>query len=264
MIECLYPEWPAPPAVRAAITTRPGGMSPPPWDSLNLAAHVGDDPGRVADNRLLLRAHLGLPAEPFWLQQVHGCDVADAGGAGAGAPCAADAAAASRPGAVCAVLTADCLPVLFCSRQGDWVAAAHAGWRGLAAGVLEQAVARAPVPAADVLAWLGPAIGSAAFEVGHEVRDAFLADDAGAAGCFAPSRTGRWLADLYGLARRRLERCGVGWMGGGGLCTFTDVRRFYSFRRDGTTGRMASLIWLQDGAGEATHAFVTTEGRTAR
>lgn len=246
MIECLYPDWPAPAVVRAAITTRCGGVSGAPWDSLNLADHVGDDPRRVAENRRRLQAHLALPAAPFWLRQVHGCDVADADGAPDGMPCAADAAAATRPGAVCAVLTADCLPVLFCSRQGDWVAAAHAGWRGLAAGVLERAVARAPVAAADVLAWLGPAIGPQAFEVGTEVREAFLAEDAGAAGCFAPSPAGRWLADLYGLARRRLARCGVGWVGGGGLCTYADAGRFFSFRRDGATGRMASLIWLRD------------------
>jgi purine-nucleoside/S-methyl-5'-thioadenosine phosphorylase / adenosine deaminase len=244
MIECLYPEWPAPPSVRAAITTRAGGVSDAPWDSLNLADHVGDDPACVAENRHRLRAQLALPAEPFWLHQVHGCDVADADEAVTGTPCAADAAVATRPGSVCAVLTADCLPVLFCSRAGDWVAAAHAGWRGLAAGVLEHAVARAPLPAADLLAWLGPAIGPQAFEVGSEVRAAFLADDADAAACFAPSPAGRWLADLYALARRRLVRCGVGWVGGGGLCTFTDAARFFSFRRDGATGRMASLIWL--------------------
>jgi YfiH family protein len=245
MIEYLVPDWPAPPVVRAAITTRPGGVSRAPWDSLNLADHVGDDAACVAENRRRLRRALGLPAEPFWLHQVHGCDVADADAAAGDSPCEADAAVATRPGRVCAVLTADCLPVLFCSRQGDWVAAAHAGWRGLAAGVLERAVARAPVAAADVLAWLGPAIGPAAFEVGAEVRAAFLAEDAGVAGCFAPSPAGRWLADLYGLARRRLERSGVGWVGGGSLCTFTDAGRFFSFRRDGTTGRMASLIWLQ-------------------
>lgn len=244
MIECLYPEWPAPPSVRAAITTRSGGVSGRPWDSLNLAEHVGDDPAHVAENRRRLRAALPLPAEPFWLHQVHGCDVADAAAGAAGGPCAADAAVADRPGAVCAVLTADCLPVLFCTRQGDWVAAAHAGWRGLAGGVLEVAVARAPAPAAEVLAWLGPAIGPGAFEVGPEVRAAFVAADRGAGSCFRPSPAGRWLADLYGLARRRLDRCGVGWVGGGGLCTFTDRERFFSFRRDGATGRMASLIWL--------------------
>jgi YfiH family protein len=246
VIECLVPDWPAPPSVRAAITTRSGGVSGAPWDSLNLAGHVGDDPACVAENRRRLREALALPAEPFWLHQVHGCDVADAGKDVTGGPCAADAAVADRPRAVCAVLTADCLPVLFCSRAGDWVAAAHAGWRGLAAGVLEAAVARAPVPAADVLAWLGPAIGPDAFEVGPEVRAAFLAQDPGAEGCFRPSPAGRWLADLYALARRRLERCGVRWVGGGGLCTFTDRERFFSFRRDGTTGRMASLVWLRD------------------
>jgi len=160
------------------------------------------------------------------------------------AGCTADASVATGAGAVCAVLTADCLPVLFCDRQGRWVAAAHAGWRGLAAGVLERTVQHAPVPPAELLAWLGPAIGPAAFEVGPEVREAFAVADAGAVECFGVSPSSRWLADLYGLARRRLERCGVGWVGGGGLCTYSDAGRFFSFRRDGTTGRMASLIWL--------------------
>jgi YfiH family protein len=244
MIDCLFPDWPAPPSVRAALTTRHGGVSAAPWDSLNLAAHVGDDPAHVAENRRRLRAHLDLPAEPFWLRQVHGCDVAQAGASDGVAPCSADASVATTPGLVCAVLTADCLPVLFCDRLGSWVAAAHAGWRGLAAGVLERTVQRAPASPGELLAWLGPAIGPQAFEVGPEVREAFVAADPGAADCFSVSPAGRWLADLYGLARRRLAACGVGWVGGGGLCTYTDSDRFFSFRRDGTTGRMASLIWL--------------------
>jgi hypothetical protein len=147
---------------------------------------------------------------------------------------------------VCAVLTADCLPVLFCDRAGRWVAAAHAGWRGLAAGILERTVARATAPPAELMAWLGPAIGPAAFEVGDEVRAAFVADDAGAARCFTPSPAGRWLADLYALARRRLAAAGVSWIGGDGECTYSDPRRYYSYRRDGVTGRMASLVWLAE------------------
>jgi len=244
MIDCLFPDWPAPPNVRAAVTTRHGGVSLAPWDSLNLADHVGDDPAHVAENRRRLRAHLDLPAEPFWLQQVHGCDVAQAGSGDEQALCAADASVATTAGVVCAVLTADCLPVLFCDREGRWVAAAHAGWRGLAAGVLERTVQRAPAPPAELLAWLGPAIGPQAFEVGPEVREAFVGADSGAVDCFSASPAGRWLADLYGLARRRLAASGVGWVGGGGLCTYTDADSFFSFRRDGTTGRMASLIWL--------------------
>jgi hypothetical protein len=242
VIPLLIPDWPAAPQVRAAFTTREGGVSAGPWASLNLAGHVGDDPVNVAENRRRLREALRLPGEPSWLEQVHGCEVV-AAGVGPG-PCTADASIASAPGRVCAVLTADCLPVLFCDVAGRWVAAAHAGWRGLVGGVLENTVARSPVAATELLAWLGPAIGPAAFEVGDEVRAAFLRDDGGAAVCFAPSPAGRWLADLAGLARRRLARAGVGWVGGGGECTHADARRFYSYRRDGVTGRMAALIWL--------------------
>jgi YfiH family protein len=241
-LELLRPRWPASPTVRAAITTRTGGVSTAPWDGLNLAGHVGDDPRDVAENRRRLRDALHLPAEPCWLEQVHGCEVVTAGDGPAACP--ADASVADQPGRVCAVLTADCLPVLFCDRAGRWVAAAHAGWRGLAAGVLERTVARAPVPPAEVMAWLGPAIGPAAFEVGTEVRTTFVAADAGATDCFAPSPAGRWLADLSALARRRLTAAGVGWIGGDGECTYSDARRYYSYRRDGVTGRMASLVWL--------------------
>lgn len=242
-IEILLPDWPAPPTVHAAISTRAGGVSTAPWDSLNLATHVGDDPAHVAENRRRLRAAVRLPAEPCWLEQVHGCDVVVAGDGPAGCP--ADASVAEYPGVVCAVLTADCVPTLFCDRGGRWVGAAHAGWRGLAAGVLERTVAQAPVPAAELLAWLGPAIGPAAFEVGSEVRETFVAYDAGTEACFRPSPTGRWLADLYALARLRLKAAGIGWIGGGSECTYSDARRFYSYRRDGLTGRMASLVWLE-------------------
>lgn len=238
----IRPQWPAPAAVRAASTTRLGGASRGPYAGFNLAAHVGDEPGAVAANRGLLMRELELPAEPSWLQQVHGPSVVPA--RVSGAPMEADASFRMGPGAVCAVLTADCLPVLLCDRDGTRVAAAHAGWRGLAAGVLEAAVDALQVPGARLLAWLGPAIGPENFEVGDEVRARFVAHDPAAATAFRPSPAGRWLADLYTLARQRLAERGVTEVYGGGLCTFSDRRRFYSYRRDGTTGRMATLIWL--------------------
>jgi polyphenol oxidase len=213
-----------------------------PYAGLNLADHVGDDPSCVARNRALLRDYLALPSEPLWLRQVHGCGVAGDGVSPDG--CEADASVATGPGLVCAVLTADCLPLLLCDRDGTRVSAVHAGWRGLAAGVIEAAVARMQTPPADLLAWLGPAIGPDAFEVGDEVRAAFLAGDPAATAAFRPSLAGRWLADIYLLARRRLGALGVGQVWGGDLCTLTDAGRFFSYRRDGATGRMASLIWL--------------------
>ncbi len=236
-LELITPDWPAPTGVWALTTTRLGGVSPAPYDSLNLGDHVGDAPQAVAENRRILREV--LPSEPRWLSQVHGCSVADAGESG---PCEADAAIALEPGRVCAVLTADCLPVLLCDKAGTRVAAVHAGWRGLADGVLEATVAR--MAGDELMAWLGPAIGPDAFEVGDEVREAFLERDPGAEAAFQPSPQGRWLADLYTLARRRLAAAGVGAVYGGGLCTYTDSERFYSYRRDGVTGRIASLIWL--------------------
>lgn len=239
-MDALRPDWPAPPAVRALTTTRVGGVSRPPWDGFNLAAHVGDRPAHVARNRSLLRSRFGLPGDPAWLSQVHGTDVLEAGRGGE-----ADAVWTDVPGRVCAVLTADCLPVLFCADAGTCVAAAHAGWRGLAAGVLEATVAALPAEPAGLLAWLGPAIGPDAFEVGDEVRSAFVGRDAGAAAAFRPAGAGRWLADLYALARLRLAAAGVTRVSGGGWCTFDDRDRFYSYRRDGITGRMASLVWLQ-------------------
>jgi YfiH family protein len=203
---------------------------------------VGDDPAAVAVNRRLLVEALNLPSEPRWLEQVHGIRVA---GRDWSPGCAADAAVTDQPGEVCVVMTADCLPVLLCNRAGTRVAVAHAGWRGLAAGVLERSVAAFPDDPAEVMAWLGPAIGPDAFEVGEEVRRAFCANDPGAAVAFEPSvRSGHWLADLYALARRRLGACGVTAVYGGGECTYGDAERFFSFRRDGTTGRMATLVWL--------------------
>lgn len=237
----LRPDWPASPTVHALVTTRLGGVSHPPYDSFNLGSHVGDDPHAVARNRRSLARH--LPAEPFWLDQIHGCEVVavDTGRVGV----RADASVARQPGQVCAILTADCLPVLFCDRDGCVVAAAHAGWRGLCAGVLERSVAAMGVPAASILAWLGPAIGPAAFEVGDEVRRAFLEAGPVPDQAFVAVRPGHWHADLYALARARLLACGVKSIYGGGRCTFGEAQSFYSYRREGRTGRMASLVWLQ-------------------
>jgi YfiH family protein len=241
----IVPRWPAPARVRAVSTTRIGGVSRAPYDALNLGDHVGDNAGTVAANREFLAQAVGLPGRPAWLQQVHGTQVVDA--AAVTAPVAADAAYALEPDVVCAVLTADCLPVLLCDRGGQVIAAAHAGWRGLAAGVVERTVAALPVSGGELLAWLGPAIGAAAYVVGDEVRDAFLAHDSAAAGAaFRPAAGGGWHADLYLLARQRLRSHGVNAVYGGQFCTFQEAARFYSFRRDGITGRMASLIWLQD------------------
>ncbi|MBT9614375.1 MAG: peptidoglycan editing factor PgeF [Burkholderiales bacterium] len=234
----ITPDWPAPPNVRALITTRTGGVSHGPYASMNPADHVGDDPQAVAANRALLRAQ--LPSEPFWLKQVHGDVVAEAGIG----PVEADACIARAAEQVCVVLTADCLPVLFCAADGSVVGAAHAGWRGLCAGVLERTVAAMGVPGQQVLAYLGPAIGPLAFEVGLEVREAFMALDDTAAAAFAPQTNGKYLADLYLLARQRLARVGVTQVSGGGECTYRDAERFFSYRRDGATGRMAALVWI--------------------
>ncbi|MCP5141952.1 MAG: peptidoglycan editing factor PgeF [Gammaproteobacteria bacterium] len=243
-IEWLTPDWPAPPNVRAGTTLRSGGVSVGPFVSLNLAAHVDDAPAAVATNRARLTTELALPESPEWLSQVHGVHVHRLEGTRADEPVPADAVWSDRPGRVCAVLTADCLPVLFCDRDATRVAAAHAGWRGLAAGVLEATVAAMGGDPAAVLAWLGPAIGPQAFEVGEEVRARFIADHPVAAAAFVPSPAGRWLADIYALARIRLAAVGVTAVYGGGECTFTDADRFYSYRREPRTGRMASLIYI--------------------
>jgi len=236
----IYPDWPAPATVRAVSTMRQGGISTGPWASLNLADHVDDDPRAVQENRRLLREALDLPAEPMWLRQVHGNRVVEAGSGDQ----QADASVVRVPGCVSAVLTADCLPALFCDRAGQRVAAAHAGWRGLASGVLENTVREMEVDPGKLLVWLGPAIGPQAFEVGDEVRSAFVDSHPQAAGAFAPRPGHRWLADLYKLARIRLSAVGVHAVYGGDRCTFTETDDFYSYRRDGETGRMASLIWL--------------------
>lgn len=238
----LTPGWPAPANVRAAVTLRSGGVSTGDYASFNLATHVGDNPAAVAENRRRLRESLHLPAEPAWLNQVHGVNVVEA--RPQGVPPTADASIATTPGQVCAVMTADCLPVLFCDRGGTRVGAAHAGWRGLAAGVLGQTIAALGVDPQNLLAWLGPAIEQDAFEVGGEVRDQFIARDAGNSAAFAPNPRGRWQADLYELARRELNRLGVGDIHGGGFSVFADDQRFFSYRRQPQTGRMATLIWL--------------------
>ncbi len=246
-MDWIEPDWPSPLPVRAFCTTRSGGVSVGAFASLNLADHVGDEPLCVANNRTLIRECLGLPAEPRWLQQIHGCSVADA--TATTANCRADAAIARRPGTVCAVLTADCLPLLLCDRAGTGVAAVHAGWRGLADGIVEAAVARFAVPPEEILCWLGPGIGPQAFEVGPEVRARFLEQGGeGTEAAFSSARSGKWLADLYALARERLQGCGVDRVWGGGLCTYSDPQRFFSYRRDGVTGRMASLIWIDPAA----------------
>ena len=244
--ELIRPDWPAPAGVQAVATTRVGGVSAGAYAALNLGDHVNDDPAAVRRNRELLRTGLALPGEPAWLQQVHGTAAVDA--AFAGDRVTADAAWTSAAGVVCAVLTADCLPVLFCNRAGTHVAAAHAGWRGLSAGVLESTVAWLSAdgaPPASLLAWLGPALGPASYEVGDAVRDTLLRTDPAAAVAFQAKRPGHWLLDLYAAARLRLQRAGVTAVSGGDFCTLAEPERFFSHRRDGTTGRQATLIWLE-------------------
>ena len=241
MSSLIVPDWPVPAGVRAVSTTRGGGASAPPWHGFNLGNHVGDDPRAVASNRALLRRE--LPAEPVWLSQVHGTRCVDAATAMSGAQ--ADASFTRQRGVVCAVLTADCLPVLLCDERATVVGIAHAGWRGLAAGVIEATVAAMDEPGGRLLAWLGPAIGPQAFEVGGEVRDIFLAGDAAAADAFTAAAGGKWLCDIYRLARRRLQALGVHRIAGADFCTVNDAQRWFSYRRDGVTGRMASLVWLE-------------------
>lgn len=238
----IVPDWPAPANVRALITTRSGGVSTGPFASMNLGQRIDDDMQSVRTNRASLRDL--LPAEPKWLLQVHGARVVDADRLQQ--PVEADAAVARNPGSVCTVMVADCLPVLLTDRNGSVVAAAHAGWRGLAAGVLENTVRAMGTAPDELLAYLGPAIGPSAFEVGADVRDAFLARNADAASAFVAHKPGKWLADLFALARQRLRASGVTQIYGGGLCTYSDPRRFFSHRRDKVTGRMAALIWLTD------------------
>ncbi|MBA1288241.1 peptidoglycan editing factor PgeF [Pseudomonas japonica] len=242
----LLPDWPAPANVRACVTTRAGGVSQAPFDSLNLGDHVGDHPAAVAENRRRLAGLYGI--RPAWLRQVHSTVVVEADPA---RQPEADASWSATPAIACTAMTADCLPALFTDRAGTRVAAAHAGWRGLANGVLEATVASFGVPPGDILVWLGPAIGPSAFEVGEEVRDAFTSQHAEATAAFVPgANPGKLMADIYALARLRLASAGVQAVYGGGLCTVTDPR-WFSYRRAARTGRFASLVWL---AGEGTGA----------
>ncbi|WP_417615859.1 peptidoglycan editing factor PgeF [Oceanisphaera sp.] len=245
-MDLILPDWPAPASVFSAQSTRGGGVSPAPFASLNLGAHVGDNPANVEANRARLAACLSLPSAPVWLEQVHGTRVLtlpDETG-----NLTADAVVSRTPGQVCSIMTADCLPVLFCDQAGSVVAAAHAGWRGLAAGILEATLQAMAVDPATVLVWLGPAIGPGAFEVGGEVRAAFITHSSLAEHAFMPvgnPQDDKWLADIYQLARLRLIAAGVRQFYGGDYCTHTDAARFFSYRRDQATGRQASLIWLE-------------------
>ena len=240
----LHPDWPAPAGVHAVVVTRHApGVSRAPFGRCNLGSRSGDDPGHVAANRAGLVAALGLPSAPCWLHQVHGTTVHDADAASDAVEPLADAAVTRRAGVVLAILTADCLPVLFVSRDGSVVAAAHAGWRGLAAGVLEATLGALRVPADEVLCWLGPSVGKRSYEVGEDVRAAFIADDPAVVDAFAETRRGHWNCDLAALAVRRLQRAGVASIHGGGFDTWADSR-FHSYRRDGSrSGRFATLIW---------------------
>ncbi|CAG0964198.1 Polyphenol oxidase [Methylophilaceae bacterium] len=243
--DLIFPDWPAPANVRALQTTRNGGVSVAPYDSLNLGMHVEDNPMHVVRNRQLLNRY--VPTEPVWLNQVHGLAVVDAGATSCVPD--ADASYARFKGAVCVAMTADCLPILFCNREGSMVAATHAGWRGLCDGVIEATIAAMQIPPDSLMAWLGPAIGPQAFEVGNDVRQEFMAKHDAAASAFLPAGNGKWLGNIYQLAQQRLSRLGVTHIHGGGVdqdfCTYTDRARFFSFRRDGRTGRMASMIWLE-------------------
>jgi len=236
----IVPDWPVPAKVRALVTTRSGGVSTGPYASLNLGIAVNDDPRSVAENRSRVRAH--LPGEPRWLKQVHGADVVQADSVSTLVE--ADAAMTRTPGVVCVIQMADCMPVLLAARDGSVIGIAHAGWRGLAGGVIERTIEAMGVAPSTLVAWLGPAIGPESFEVGDEVRAAFMADDAAAATAFRPLHTGKWLADLFALARQRLTRAGVAAIHGGGLCTVSDPARFFSHRRDRITGRMGAFLWI--------------------
>ncbi len=244
----LLADWPAPAGITVFTTLRDGpGVSLAPYDRFNLGSRCGDAPSAVAANRQALVERFGLPSEPHWLRQVHGIDVLrlDGGPAGVEEP-EADAAVTSVPGVALAILTADCLPVVLASMDGDEIAAAHAGWRGLAAGMLEVTVAAMRTPASRLRAWLGPAAGPQAYEIGEEVHAAFVGRDPAAEAAFAATRPGHWRVDLYALARQRLLAAGLApdALHGGGLCTISDPQRFYSHRRDQRTGRMATLAWI--------------------
>ena len=244
----IAPVWPAPASVQAFSSNRQGGVSAAPWDQLNLGGHVNDSALHVTANRQRLADHLGLSAQRFaWLNQVHGTVVVEVTARNLNQLPSADASYTREPGVVCAILTADCLPVILCDRAGTVVGAAHAGWRSLCGGVLENLIAAMAEPAENLMAWFGPAIGPDQFEVGPEVRQAFINHSPQAASAFATqgARPGHYMADIYKLARQRLQQAGVNSINGGGLCTVSDPQRFFSYRRDGQTGRMATMIALQ-------------------
>ena len=243
----LPADWPAPSNIKAGTTLRSGGISLPPYDTFNMGDHVGDDPKAVAENRQRLIPSLPLPAEPVWLKQVHSKVIVDAANT-LPSTIEADGSVSSEAGVVCAVLTADCLPLLICNKQGTQVAAVHAGWRGLADGIIEQALEKFNEDKDNLLIWLGPAIGPNSYEVGDEVRNRFIAHDPDAISAFESrhqSHQGKWLMNIYTLARQRLKAQGVADIYGGTFCTFTATEHFYSYRREGITGRMANLIWIE-------------------
>lgn len=241
MIETIMPDWPAPAGIKACCTTRRGGYSKAPFDSLNLGLHVGDREADVMRNRERLREQLVLPDEPCWINQTHGVDVVTLE---TDLRRDADAAVTRAPGYVAAVMTADCLPILLCNRQGSEVAAVHAGWRGLQAGIIQATLAAMRSPGTDLLAWIGPSISQACFEVGDEVYAAFVATDPASASCFQANRPGHWLCDLGGIAASWLIELGVRQVARSPHCSYRDAGLFYSYRRETVTGRMASLIWI--------------------
>ncbi|WP_318414230.1 peptidoglycan editing factor PgeF [Photobacterium leiognathi] len=243
-MKAIIPNWPAPKSVKAISTTRSGGVSVAPYHELNLGLHVGDNESDVKQNRERLKQHCELVESPAWLNQIHSADVIELDVALSSVP-DADGSFTRTPGLACAIMTADCLPVLFCNKQGTEVAAVHAGWRGLASGVIENVVDKFDCTPDNIMAWLGPAIGPNAFEVGGEVREQFIAVDANAELAFKPHGD-KWLADLYLLAKQRLQRLGITEVYGGEYCTFSDEQQFYSYRRQSITGRQASLVWLTE------------------
>ncbi|WP_392561713.1 peptidoglycan editing factor PgeF [Orbus sturtevantii] len=244
MLKAVYPNWPAPDNIRALTTTRQGGRSTAPYHSLNLASHVGDDLNHIIENRMLVKQSEGLPSEPIWLNQIHSTKVIDLANYHS---VDADGSYSQQKKVISAVLTADCLPVLFCSQQGDEIAAAHAGWRGLCQGILENSVRHFKCQPSQIMAWLGPAIGPLKFEVGAEVKAQFEFYDSEASNAFqlVEQTQQKYLADLYLLARQRLTKLGLQHIYGGEHCTYSESELFYSYRRQSQTGRMASLIWFE-------------------
>jgi YfiH family protein len=238
----IQANWPAATHVHAVSTTRVGGFSFAPYDSLNLAMHVGDQPELVEKNRRELTKALSIPSAPIWLRQVHGAAVVEANDGNLGKD--ADGSYTHCSDIVCAVLTADCLPVFLCDNAGQQIAVLHAGWKGLHAGVIASCIKEFASPHESIMAWLGPAIGPEAFEVGNDVYTAFTLIDDSFAECFVPCAENKWLADIYALATRLLNRSGVTSIYGGGYCTYTESDKYFSYRRDGQCGRMASLIWM--------------------